>query len=90
MNTGIKLKLLREKRKLSQEELADKLVLAQTTVSNWEKGNSIKHHDLKKLSDYFDIPLEYLVEEKQLNIVHQHGEYNNLTNSFEITIKFNK
>ena len=41
MDTGTKLKLLREKRKSSQEELADKLGLAQTTISNWEKGNSI-------------------------------------------------
>lgn len=90
MDTGTKLKLLREKRKLSQEELAEKLGLAQGTISNWEKGNSIKHNDLKKLSDFYDIPLEYLVEEKQINIVHNHGENDNSTNGFEITIKFNK
>ena len=48
MNTNTKLKLLREKRKISQEELAEKLGLTQTTISNWEKGTSIKHLDLKR------------------------------------------
>ncbi|WP_293871853.1 helix-turn-helix transcriptional regulator [Flavobacterium sp.] len=42
MTTGITLKLLQEKRKLSQEELAYKIGVVQSTIGNWERGKSIK------------------------------------------------
>ena len=43
MKTGTKLKLLREKKRLSQEELAHAVGVTQTTIGNWEHGKSIKH-----------------------------------------------
>ena len=46
MTTGIKLKLLREKRKLSQEELAYKIGVVQATIGNWERGKSIKMENI--------------------------------------------
>jgi transcriptional regulator with XRE-family HTH domain len=38
MNVGTKIRKLRIKNKMSQEELADNLKIAQTSVSNFEVG----------------------------------------------------
>ena len=40
---GLFLKLCREKEKMTQEELADRLGVTQKTVSVWEKGNNLPH-----------------------------------------------
>ena len=42
MEVGIKIKRLREQHKLSQPELAHKLGIAQTTLSNIESGQTQK------------------------------------------------
>ena len=88
MTTGIKLRNLRLKRKLSQEELADLVGVSQVTIGKWEQGNSIKHEHIKKLADVLDIPYDYLLEEKQINISQTNTENatNNIT-GFEIIIK---
>ena len=88
MTTGIKLKLLREKRKLSQEELAYKIGVVQATIGNWERGKSIKMEYIEKLADALDVQFSYFWDEKE-KIVNQssnHLALNNETN-FEITIK---
>jgi transcriptional regulator with XRE-family HTH domain len=89
MTTEVKLKLLREKRKLSQEELAFKIGVVQATIGNWERGTSIKMEYLPKLSSALDVPLSYFLDEKQ-----NHGTLPlpsdatvNNENGFEITIK---
>lgn len=53
------LKLIRQQKGISQQELADKLKLDRSTISRWENdemditvGNAIL------ISDYFNIPLE--------------------------------
>ncbi len=88
MNTVIKLRKLREKKKFSQEELAQKIGVSQVTIGKWEQGTSIKHDHLKTLADALDVPLDYLLEEKQISINQTNTE--NATNNvagFEITIK---
>lgn len=57
------LKKFREIIKISQYELADKLEMSRSTLSNYEKGNcepSIA--TLIKLADFFNITIDELVE----------------------------
>ena len=63
MTIGTKLKLLREKRKLTQEELAFKIGVAQTTIGNWERGKSIKIDIIPKLADELDVSPAYFINE---------------------------
>ena len=88
MTIGIKLKLLREKRKLSQEELAYKIGVVQATIGNWEHGKSIKMEYIKKLADALDTPFSYFYDEKENSAdpLSNNLTVNNETN-FEITIK---
>ena len=56
------IKKLRQAKGLTQSDLGDLLAVSRTTVTMWETGK----HDpdietLKKLSDYFDVPLDYLL-----------------------------
>ena len=72
MTTGIKLKLLREKRKLSQEELAYKIGVVQATIGNWERSKSIKIEHIQKLADALDVQFSYFWDEKE-KILNQSG-----------------
>ncbi len=40
--TGKTIKTLREKRKLTQKELAEKISVSDKTVSKWETGDSLR------------------------------------------------
>jgi transcriptional regulator with XRE-family HTH domain len=85
MTTGIKLKLLREKKKLTQEELAFKVGVVQATIGNWERGKSIKIDFIPKLADELDVPPAYFMNENSER-ERESLIVNNETN-FEITIK---
>ncbi|WP_051269725.1 helix-turn-helix domain-containing protein [Flavobacterium suncheonense] len=66
MKTGIKIKRLRENRRLSQEELACLIGVSQVTIGKWEQGTGIKHEYIKKLATSLNVSVEYLLlEEKQ-------------------------
>lgn len=65
MTTGTKLKLLREKKRFSQEELAYAIGVTQTTIGNWENGKSIKHEYIPKLAETLKVPTDYLLIETQ-------------------------
>lgn len=59
-NIGNKLKTLRQGRKLTQAELADKLGLTRCTVSNYECGRRSPHlSELKRFAEYFGVGLDY-------------------------------
>lgn len=59
---GIRLKLLREEKKLTQKELAKLLNVRNTTVSAWEKDIAEPPYDtLKFICKYFDISADYLL-----------------------------
>lgn len=57
---GSKLKTLRKGRKLTQQELADKLGITRCTVSNYEVGRRSPHiSELKRLADFYGVGLDY-------------------------------
>lgn len=69
MEIGFKIKKLRENKKLSQPELAHKLGIAQTTLSNIESGHTQKIDFvlMDKICNEFNVDFEYFTEGKQVN-----------------------
>ncbi len=65
MGVGIKIRRLREERKMSQDELADLLGIAQTTISNIESDKTTPDFLLMdKVCRIFDKDFDYFLEEK--------------------------
>lgn len=63
---GDRLKLLRKQQKLTQKELAKKLKLSPTYISDIENGRikMASNETLKKFSDYFGLPISYFIEDE--------------------------
>lgn len=62
MQFNTRLKSLRQKNRLTQEELANILDLKPTAISNYESGrNEPCFHRLVALSKYFDVTCDYLL-----------------------------
>lgn len=62
MNFGNKVKILRKEMNMTQTELADKLNIGKTTVSNYETNYSTPDNDmLLKLSSVFNVSVDYLL-----------------------------
>lgn len=60
-NIGDTIKLLREERRLSQQQLADILQVARSTISMYESGSRIPDDDTKDMiCDYFNVDMNYL------------------------------
>ncbi|WP_227275893.1 helix-turn-helix domain-containing protein [Vagococcus fluvialis] len=65
MTIGQKIAYLREKRGLSQSQLADELSVATSTVGMWETGKrALKDETIKVLADYFNVSADYLLDIK--------------------------
>lgn len=63
-----KIKILREKIKLSQQELANKLGIRQSTVAMWETENSKPRADmLPRLSEIFGCTIDDLYDKEVTN-----------------------
>lgn len=57
-----RLKLLRKSRRLTQEELADKLHISRSAIAQYEVGKRIPEYStLKNMADYFEVSIDYLV-----------------------------
>lgn len=64
MNISDKIMMLRKKRGLSQEELADMLDVTRQSVSKWESGQSIPDiAKIAQLSDIFGVSTDYLIKQ---------------------------
>ena len=88
MTIGTKVKLLREKKRLSQEELGYTVGVTQTTIGNWEHGKSIKHKYISKLADALEVSTDYLLFDSQKNkTIVPLKEKENSTTGFEFIIK---
>ncbi|WP_333875592.1 helix-turn-helix domain-containing protein [Flavobacterium sp.] len=87
MNTGTKIRYLREQKKLSQEALAYQVGVSQVTIGNWEQGKSIKHEYITKLAQALDISIESLFEENQHKSMPVKAKEEYPNDGFEIIIK---
>lgn len=57
---GKKLQQLRKGRKLSQQELADKMGISRATVSNYEVGRRAPHlSELQRFAEFYGVGLDY-------------------------------
>lgn len=57
------IKKLRKQKKWSQKQLADKLNIHQTAVSQWETGRSYPDVEIAiKLSEIFNVSIDYLIK----------------------------
>ena len=85
---GTKLREEREKRRLSQTELADMLDVPQTTYQSWESDKSCpKAEHFFKLSNLLEIPINDLAPEGTIiKIVQNHDNKDNSVNGFEISL----
>lgn len=60
IDIGAKIKTLRKGRKLTQQELADKMGITRATVSNYEVGRRSPHiSELKRFADFFGVGIDY-------------------------------
>lgn len=59
-NIGSKLKTLRKSKKLTQQDVADKLDISRATLSNYEIGRRTPNlKDLQRISEFFGVGLDY-------------------------------
>ena len=57
---GSKLKTLRRGRKLTQQDLAEKMGISRATVSNYEVGRRSPHlSELKRFANFYGVGLDY-------------------------------
>jgi transcriptional regulator with XRE-family HTH domain len=57
---GKKLKALRKGKKLTQQELADRLNISRATISNYEVNRRSPHlSELKRFADFYGVGLDY-------------------------------
>jgi transcriptional regulator with XRE-family HTH domain len=62
MNYGERLKKLRESKKLSQQQLADRLKINRSTYARYELGQTQPDFEtLEKLADFFEVSTDYLL-----------------------------
>lgn len=62
MTCGDKIAALRDKRGLTQEDLAAKIGISRASLSHYEKGRREPDYTiLTKLADYFQVSIDYLL-----------------------------
>ncbi|MDG3375142.1 helix-turn-helix transcriptional regulator, partial [Vibrio parahaemolyticus] len=62
-----KIKAERLKKELTQEELAEKILVSRQTISNWENQRAIPTTDnIILLSQLFDLPVDYFYSENEV------------------------
>jgi transcriptional regulator with XRE-family HTH domain len=79
---GTKLKKLRKERNLTQNKLSQKLGFSERYIAKIESGVRPSIETYKKLADFFELPVEYLVSDNEkapLTILVQNEE---LLNAF--------
>ena len=67
MNIGEQIKKLRKQKGLSQEQLAEQLIVSRAAVAKWESNNGVPDiENLKKLSEVFGVTIDELVKDEIL------------------------
>lgn len=77
MEIGDKILELRQKAKLTQQELAEKLNVTDKTVSRWETGRSLPDAEmLKRISVFFSVSISEIYDCIQLPEIGHEEKYN--------------
>jgi transcriptional regulator with XRE-family HTH domain len=83
MKTIHKIKNLRNKKKISQEEMAEKLGIEQNTYSRIENGMAkLKHEHAVLIANIFDVPITELIDDDLLKINIQDNKVESGTHQF--------
>lgn len=81
---AVRLKKARQRKKLTQEELAKKLKTTKGTISNYENGHSSPSNEmLKDLADVLDVSTDYLLgrtDNPNIDIVKDEEDFLNFIN----------
>ncbi|MGQ9558018.1 MAG: helix-turn-helix domain-containing protein [Desulfurispora sp.] len=68
---GQKIKLLRQRKKITQEKLARILNINRTTLANWENGRAEPDTEqLRKIALYFNITLDELLDMPETTVLY--------------------
>lgn len=79
MSIGTKIRRLRLQQKMSQEELALKINIAQTTVSNIESNKTIPDFlVIQKICEIFEVNFDYFVTKDKEKYIFKRNENNNI------------
>jgi len=72
---GVKIRKLRDSKKMSQKELALKIGIEQTTLGSIESGNTKKIDFLlmNKICNEFDVDFDYFLDDKTTNKVKENN-----------------
>ena len=66
MQIGEKIKIIRENKKISQENMAKSLHVSYQAISNWERGKSYPDiSNIIMISDLYNISLDELIREEK-------------------------
>lgn len=85
MLLGDRLRECREKKKMTQQELAEKTGFSRGSIINWEKGIRIPNADiLKKLAEALGVTVSYLMGETDMD--HENVKKNSFQHVIEIPI----
>lgn len=85
MNFSEKLQILRKKKGLSQEKLAELLFVSRQAVSKWESGQTYPEIEkLIVLSDLFEITLDDLLRDKDIEVENKDNNENEENNEIKV------
>lgn len=74
MTFGERLKLLRTRKKLSQQALSDRLGLNRSTYARYETNDNQPDYDtLQTLADFFEVTVDYLLGREAIHGTAVHG-----------------
>lgn len=92
MTNGTVLRKLRERKRLSQKEVADRLNISQSTYSQWESDiSSYKIDTLPKLADVFDTDITELIQTgTTVKIVNNSNNTDSSVNAFHVQMDAKK
>ena len=89
MNIGNRIKELRIKNKVTQEELAKALQISTQAVSKWENGGSPDLELVPSIATYFNVTTDYLFDTKENNIFDIEKKLAKYIQSFELKNRMN-
>lgn len=89
MNIGNKIKELRVKKKVTQEELAKVLQVSTQAVSKWENGGSPDLELVPSIATYFNVTTDYLFDMKDSDIVNIDKKVAKYIQSFDLENRMN-